>query len=647
MITFNCACGQAIKVSDDKAGKAGRCPKCHKVVQIPSAPDAPAEQDPLAALAGKSPEAPVADDPLSALAALAAAAKGQAPPKPAPKPPARPSAKPAAKPADEAADKPAPKPQAETPKPPAPAPEPQPEAPKPQAEAPKPPPAPKPKGEVIEIILPTEEEHIPEPIFDDEQTKPPLPILEPTSSAPVEIPKPSVPTPPPQAAATPPPPPPPPVQDQAARPPAQPPVPASNGPKPAPAPRPAPRPEPSAARPAAPAAKPDRPTAPAARPHGPSATHTHVPPPHVPTPAELPGISSDIVPAPQANYAHPIVPKKRKTPLIIAAAVVLVAACVAGYFVFLAPSWEQRNAKALQDLATEARRLDDIDAEAALKKYEEFFVLLDGRTPEDAELQRLVDGARIGRDHVQAYLRQPLINRAYPASPFIRTATRSGWGFLVRDNGNLYLATNRRLIENPNLIDVFVTFGENLSGNRILSISPNQVRYVHRTADLALIDLRDEGASFKARGIRPLKLGEAGSGQKVQIPAQQDQAPGITEADCQAIVTLAGQGPGLKLSFVCPPGLSGGPVLDPMGKVVGILTNAAAEGPVAGAAPAGPAPAGVGYAISSAVLRDLLQQPAQHSLTADQIRQLLNPPPAPPAPAPAAPPAPRPPAAKK
>ncbi|MCE5325722.1 MAG: hypothetical protein LLG01_04855 [Planctomycetaceae bacterium] len=59
MITFNCACGQAIEVADDMGGKQGRCPKCGLVLTVPPAAGPAAAPTDLAPMPpGNSPPLP-------------------------------------------------------------------------------------------------------------------------------------------------------------------------------------------------------------------------------------------------------------------------------------------------------------------------------------------------------------------------------------------------------------------------------------------------------------------------------------------------------------------------------------------------------------------------------------------------------------
>jgi S1-C subfamily serine protease len=206
-------------------------------------------------------------------------------------------------------------------------------------------------------------------------------------------------------------------------------------------------------------------------------------------------------------------------------------------------------------------------------------------TPVNAEPERPQPVGPSGTQPEQARPRltlQELFVRLAPAVPLIEAVeSGSGSGFLVKHEGKYLVVTNRHVIEGARK-GLIVHFP--LGDEKRLTVPKSQVKVVaiHRSADLALLDVTEAAAEIDKLGIQPVRLAPAGHHPKVGEHVFAIGHPGggdagvLTSTLSDGIVSAVGrkQDEARFLQITAPinPGNSGGPLFDDEGRVVGVNT---------------------------------------------------------------------------
>jgi tetratricopeptide (TPR) repeat protein/V8-like Glu-specific endopeptidase len=216
-----------------------------------------------------------------------------------------------------------------------------------------------------------------------------------------------------------------------------------------------------------------------------------------------------------------------------------------------------------------------------------------------------------------------------PAVPLVEAVNEAtGSGFLVKQGSNYFVITNRHVIENARQ-GVAVHF---LPGDeRRFSVPKEQTRIVrvHRSADLAIVDVTQAAKEIDKLRIEAVQLAPAGHSPKVGEHVFAIGHPGggavglLTSTLTDGIVSAVGR-PADKSTFVqvttpINPGNSGGPLFDDEGQVVGVNTFILRKnrGDVNLEA--------LNFALEGSFIREVLSDPGK-SLSAPEIAALLAPP---------------------
>jgi len=167
---------------------------------------------------------------------------------------------------------------------------------------------------------------------------------------------------------------------------------------------------------------------------------------------------------------------------------------------------------------------------------------------------------------------------------FVKGHGRSGSGFLIRHGGDYGVVTNRHVVggaDNGLKLQFLADKDGPLQETLELEVGPDAVKYMHRHADLAVISLQGHFSKVHKSGIRPLALAaKAKVGENVWVvghPAAGSEGLLLKAYDkgyVSAIVESIPGDPAL-IRFTAPvnQGNSGGPVLNPAGRVVGVVSR--------------------------------------------------------------------------
>lgn len=216
-----------------------------------------------------------------------------------------------------------------------------------------------------------------------------------------------------------------------------------------------------------------------------------------------------------------------------------------------------------------------------------------------------------------------------PSIPRVVTSN-GGWGsgFLAKSSNGLVVITNRHVIENAGRgfeLQFLKTDGE-----QKFSLGKDEVKIVaiHKSVDIAVIGFLDGGDKVKRNGCKPLvfsdqlpEVGEdvftighpaGGNGEVLTSTLTRGVVSGLRDID--------NAGESLQIDAAINPGNSGGPLFDSKGKVIGINTFKFSQ------APDGSKPEAQNFALSYQYAQQLLSDPAQFSLTQNEIGNIVNPP---------------------
>ena len=182
--------------------------------------------------------------------------------------------------------------------------------------------------------------------------------------------------------------------------------------------------------------------------------------------------------------------------------------------------------------------------------------------------------------------RQPLkvlFVRLAPAVPIVEAVEAgSGSGFLIKHDGKYLVVTNRHVIENARQgVVVHFLLGDEPGDEKRFTIPASKTTIVgiHRTADLAVLDVSSAAAEIEGLHIEPVRL--APSGHKAQVGEHVFAIghPGggnrvLTRTLSDGIVSAVGrqyeESRFLQVTVPLNPGNSGGPLFDDDGQVLGV-----------------------------------------------------------------------------
>jgi len=178
-----------------------------------------------------------------------------------------------------------------------------------------------------------------------------------------------------------------------------------------------------------------------------------------------------------------------------------------------------------------------------------------------------------------------LFEKLTPAVPRIETGSGSGSGFVVDAGGRAAVITNLHVLLGARE-EVTVRFFKPGSTEVLMSAAVKAERCrAHEMADLVLIPIEDWKplTELRAAGIHPIPLAEKGRVLKVGEPVLKIGHPGGGEG---ALIGSVGRGMVsgpprpfgeenilyIQMTVNINPGDSGGPLLDPEGRVIGVST---------------------------------------------------------------------------
>ncbi len=386
---------------------------------------------------------------------------------------------------------------------------------------------------------------------------------------------------------------------------------------------PAPAPQPVAA----PAPQPVEPPAPPADPMDALAaalSGSKTKPASAPQPAAQAQQSSQAVaPAPAAinniPVARPAGGNKKLWLAIAAGAVVLLAGAGIGayFFLFNNSGKGEKELAELKALLAEANKLNDnaydrskdIDelkpadltkAEDELKKaiakYDEFFAA--AKNISDPEAGKIAEGARYKYQSAKSQLDaldasiwpgpgdyRDMYLRVGPSVPLIALDGSSGSGFLIKHIDKYYIVTNRHVVENSeDKLKLEFYLSEDTSKEPfVIEAHLADIVFIHRSADLALIDVTAHKDELEANGIRPLILASRnnppGVGESLWIVGHPGSSLGILKRNfskgsvASVIENYLGENSCLiGIDATVNPGNSGGPILNDRGRVIGVVS---------------------------------------------------------------------------
>lgn len=250
-------------------------------------------------------------------------------------------------------------------------------------------------------------------------------------------------------------------------------------------------------------------------------------------------------------------------------------------------------------------------------------------------LQRAEAGFREGARGGRPGTLRDLFPRLAPAVPIVEAVGRGfGSGFLVEDGNNLYVVTNRHVVEGASQgFSLRFWPGERPAREPFQArLAADSVVRVHRAVDLALLAVDGRTKSeLRKNGVRALALADRsfqpGAGDYVFVIGHPGSPGGtevlswtLTDGIVSGVRSIEGFGPCIQVTVAINPGNSGGPLFDVQGRVIGIVTFSMRKGD------RGLALEALNFACSVTSLWDLLRDPTR-SLGRAEIAELLRAPP--------------------
>jgi S1-C subfamily serine protease len=224
-----------------------------------------------------------------------------------------------------------------------------------------------------------------------------------------------------------------------------------------------------------------------------------------------------------------------------------------------------------------------------------------------------------------------------PAVPLIEVGDSGfGSGFLVKKDGKYLVVTNKHVVENAGT-GLKIHFIHGTSGDeKRFTVEPakTSVSAIHRSADLAVVDVSKAAADIEGLKIEPVRLAPAENKEhpKVGAPVFAIGHPGgagaevLTRTLTNGIVSARGRkhesARYLQVTVAINPGNSGGPLFDDEGRVVGVNTfiiRSSGDGNISLEA--------LNFALEGEFVHEVLDDPSK-SLDAAGIAAVLKPAPA-------------------
>lgn len=228
---------------------------------------------------------------------------------------------------------------------------------------------------------------------------------------------------------------------------------------------------------------------------------------------------------------------------------------------------------------------------------------------------------------------QEMFNRVSPSVPLVEVKQGgTGSGFVLEHRGTWVVATNRHVVagadEGLNLVFRVGSDAKSLKPMDI-PVATTAVKYLHRSSDIAVIELTsDQVVKLQQAGVRPLALAD-----KSQGPDKGDEIwvighPGagqmglmINTFGAGRVANMASAGPEfaecIQIDAPINPGNSGGPVLNAMGRIVGLATFTRDKNEE------GQSVDRQNFAVHVDMLRDLLN--GEYNMDSDAIARVLTP----------------------
>jgi S1-C subfamily serine protease len=221
-----------------------------------------------------------------------------------------------------------------------------------------------------------------------------------------------------------------------------------------------------------------------------------------------------------------------------------------------------------------------------------------------------------------------------PAVPLIDApGVGTGSGFLVRHDGRHLVVTNRHVVEHArNGIKVIFLRSAQAGNEEQLEVPSSRARLVavHRSVDLAVIDVSADAARLAAWNIQPVPLAPsnytAAVGKHVFAIGHPGDASGgvLTRTLSEGTISAVGRqfkavsGMFTQVQVAINPGNSGGPIFDDDGKVIAVATFI-----IRRARDKDIALEGLNFGLDVRFVHDILNDPS-NSLTPKEIASLLD-----------------------
>jgi len=184
---------------------------------------------------------------------------------------------------------------------------------------------------------------------------------------------------------------------------------------------------------------------------------------------------------------------------------------------------------------------------------------------------------------------RPTFERVMPSVPVITAMQMVGLGrgsgFLIEHGERLYIVTNRHVVKGAErgfTLSFYKPGSQTVRDAINLAVDSSAVTHVHKTSDLALLDVTDYRNEIRPRKIRPLPLADPDHPPKVMSHVWVFGHPvvggglkldnTVTSGTISRIGDVPGHGLCIGITAPVTHGNSGGPVLDDDGHVIGVVT---------------------------------------------------------------------------
>jgi S1-C subfamily serine protease len=218
-----------------------------------------------------------------------------------------------------------------------------------------------------------------------------------------------------------------------------------------------------------------------------------------------------------------------------------------------------------------------------------------------------------------------------PAVPVVKAVgVGTGSGFLIQHGGKYLVVTNRHVIENASRgVTVHFLHGDGKGTKEtVVPATDTRVIAVHRTADLALVDVSAGADVIEPLRIKPVSLAPRDHSPDVGEHAFAIGHPGgaalgilkraLSDGIISAVGREADDATFIQTTVPVNPGNSGGPLFDDDGKVIGVPTFVIRKG-----ANRDITLQGLNFALEIRYVHELLTDPTK-CMTREQIAAVLG-----------------------